>query len=503
VAAYYSSNNLGTPPTIGALAYSDVFLPPPTWELSSSPTTSGNGPLMASNILIEICQYGSPNLPMTSAPNAAFKAAMDSWHNLAQASGFKLGNYDYSLLHTDLWQQNPEFPVPLVYGTVDHANYLSSIGALEGGVQANVSSLPYNPWNFYAYPRIRQNMTLTAAQIENEFFTSYFKEASAHMLAYYQTMENWQVQNSVNMWDKGYNYSIMQGSFPNQILNTMYLDLQKAQSDAQSAPWFIKQRVANIAAGFQWILNQLNLQNSDLTNTTEYQTALNPNNAAKTLNLLYGVIPQYLAPGDNSAYINDGGGGACTSSTTGYTLSSHCTNTPPPSPSWGILGGDIYEPLYFSQAGTYHIAMQVKGNANSQFTVYLGPQNLGTITLPATPTLSTYTINASVPDGFGVQDLWMHNSGGSVTIYNITVSLATSGPSNLGDVNGAVDGNGNPVVSIVDAEETAQEAIGVDVPGFITANALVDNGTSVDINDAYLIAEYAVKKITTFPASSA
>jgi len=71
---------------------------------------------------------------------------------------------------------------------------------------------------------------------------------------------------------------------------------------------------------------------------------------------------------------------------------------------------------------------------------------------------------------------------------------------NCGDVNGALNGSGQPIVTIVDAELTAQEAIGIQVSGFNKTNALVDNGSSVDINDAFLIAEYAVGKITTFPA---
>jgi len=75
-----------------------------------------------------------------------------------------------------------------------------------------------------------------------------------------------------------------------------------------------------------------------------------------------------------------------------------------------------------------------------------------------------------------------------------------------GDVNGAVDGSGNPVVSIVDAELTAQVAVGIQLPAgtnFNTAAAEVDGLKTVDINDAFLIAEYAIKKISTFPAGPA
>jgi len=86
----------------------------------------------------------------------------------------------------------------------------------------------------------------------------------------------------------------------------------------------------------------------------------------------------------------------------------------------------------------------------------------------------------------------------SVT-QNSTGTLVVPGNIPYGDVNSAVDGSGNPIVTIEDAELTAQKAIGIQVQNFNTAAALVDGGSSVDINDAFLIAEYAIKKITSFP----
>jgi hypothetical protein len=68
-----------------------------------------------------------------------------------------------------------------------------------------------------------------------------------------------------------------------------------------------------------------------------------------------------------------------------------------------------------------------------------------------------------------------------------------------GDVNGALNSNGQAVVNIYDAELTAQKAIGLSVTGFIPANAEVDGSGTVNIYDAFLIAEYAVGLITKFP----
>jgi len=487
VALKVKAQNPGNPPIVGALAYSDVFLPPPSWEV----------PTLSNNIRVEICQYGSPNLPIASAPNAAFKQALDQWHSLASASGTLLGNYDYTLLHTDYWQPNPQLPVPMVAGIVDRADYLANMGALEGGSQASPSSFPYNPWNFYAYARVRQNTKLTASQIENEFFTSYFKEAATPMLAYYQTMENWQVQNNVDMHDYGYAESIMQGSFPNQILATMNGYLQQAQNDAKS--WIVQKRVADMATGFNWILTQRNLQVSNLTNTSNYQ-AVGQDNQPVSLSLQNGVVSlPYLNPNGNGGYIGNNGGGGCTGSLTGYGLSaSSC-----PGAKWSILGGVVYLPLYFVQSGTYQITFQAQGgvyNGSSQtppMTVYLGPQNLGTINVTATyPNTANYSLTANVPAGFGVQDLWVQDPNGfGVSIFNITITRTSSVQTNYGDV----DGNGS--VNIVDAEETAQESIGLTVPNFNSTAAEVDGTGKVDINDAYLIAEYAVGLITKFPVS--
>ncbi len=166
---------------------------------------------------VEVCLYGSPNLAMTAPANAGLKAALDGWHSACR----HLATYDYTLLHTDFEQQDPRMPVALVAGLLARSQYLAKDGALDGGSQANLTSLPYNPWNFYAYPRTRWNTNQTAVQIEQEFFNGYFREAGAPMLAYYQAMENYQFSNNVNLHYLGYCYNITPGSFPIGILATM------------------------------------------------------------------------------------------------------------------------------------------------------------------------------------------------------------------------------------------------------------------------------------------
>jgi flagellar hook assembly protein FlgD len=92
--------------------------------------------------------------------------------------------------------------------------------------------------------------------------------------------------------------------------------------------------------------------------------------------------------------------------------------------------------------------------------------------------------------------------GDSLLAYtNPVFPLGPGGSNNVayGDVNGALNNSGQPVVNINDAEMTAQETIGLNVPNFISANAEVDGTKTVDIYDAFLIAEYAIGLITKFP----
>ena len=187
---------------VGALAYADVFAPP------------ANITVFPTNVQVEVCLYGAPNLLMSDPANAGLKAALDGWHSKCS----RLATYDYALLHTDVQEPSPLLPVPLIAGLVDRAQYLGSIGALDGGCQANLLSLQYNPWNFYAYPRIRWNTNQTAGQLESEFFNGYFREAASPMLAYYQGLENYQVNNGINMHYAGCAYGIMPSSFPLNVL---------------------------------------------------------------------------------------------------------------------------------------------------------------------------------------------------------------------------------------------------------------------------------------------
>jgi hypothetical protein len=367
--AYYSFvtavanqvQQMGYAGLVGALAYADVFAPPA--NITNFPD----------NVQVEVCLYGAPNLLMSDPANAGMKAALDGWH----ATCSHLATYGYALLHTDYWEHDPRLPVPLVAGTVDQAQYLASIGALDGGCQASLGSLPYNPWNFYAWSRIRWNTNQTASQLETEFFKGYFREAAAPMLAYYQGLENYQVTNGINMHYMGYAYGITPGSFPLSVLYAMQTNL--AAAEQQATNWYVIARVADIQNGFNWVITNAGLAGVSLTNTAPYpMIGSTTNSYAVNLTNMVAFMPAYSVVG-NSLNLQPG----------------------PPVSWWFGYYGWIQETFNIVTAGTYNVAITAYGvNATNNWPtsyVYFGPNSGSMIVSNATD--STYNFTFTVPAG--------------------------------------------------------------------------------------------------------
>lgn len=353
---------MGSGALVGALAYADVFLPPET--ITTFPT----------NVQVEVCYYGAPNLLITDPANAGMKSALDGW----RSTGAHLATYDYALLHTDYWQTNPALPVPLVAGTVSRAQYAASSGAADGGCQANLGSLPSNPWNFYAYPRARWNTNQTAAQIEQEFFTGYFLEAAAPMLAYYQALESYQVTSGVNMHYAGYAYGITPNSFPILVLAAMQTNLSQAAQQATN--WYVQQRVANAAAGFGWVITNSpdNLVGVNLTNTSPYPV-LDPEPGPVSINLTNMIAPPNSVLGNNAYWQGFVPGG-----------------------DWWFGAVGMIRQLYFMTAGTYLVNVVASGVPSGTGTwptmnLYFGPA-WNQVAVTSTNS-ATYTFTNTIPAG--------------------------------------------------------------------------------------------------------
>ena len=239
---------------VGGLAYADYWYPPSI--LSELET----------NVVVEVASYGAPNLSMTGRWNTPVKTVWDQWASKAH----RLTTYDYALLHTDYYQTNSAMPVPLVYGILNRAHYLSSIGAINGGCQAEITSVPFNPWNFYAYPRVRWNTNQTVQGMLSDFFEAHFAEAADDMLAYYTAMEDYQVSADANAHLQGYAYGPTPNLFPISVLASMESHLESAESAATN--WTTINRVANTRAGFDFLITRYGLAGVDLTDKSAYDS---------------------------------------------------------------------------------------------------------------------------------------------------------------------------------------------------------------------------------------
>jgi hypothetical protein len=380
VAVANQVQQMGCGALVGALAYSDVCLPPTNMPgLAVFPT----------NVQVEVCLYGSPNLAMTAPQNAGMKAALDGWHGACS----HLATYDYALLHTDYYETDPRLPVALVAGLLAHSQYLDSIGALDGDCQANLSSLPYNPWNFYAYPRVRWNPNQTANQVEQEFFNGYFGEAAAPMLAYYQAIENYQFSNNVNMHYQGYAYDITPGSYPIGLLATMQTNVLAAENLATN--WWITRRVANVAAGFNWVITNSPdyLGGINLTNMSLYTVLGATLNSPITLNLST-MIKSTIAIGNNATWSSGNS-------------------------DWFLGSPGQVQQTYNITGGTYTVSITATGTPSGStwptMNVYLGPI-LTTLKINSTAK-TVYSITVTVPPG--VADLVISNPNDNPGYFNM------------------------------------------------------------------------------------
>ncbi len=217
-----------------ALAYANVFAPPR--KIDTFPE----------NVVVDVCAYGHINLPPDSPRNAKMKSYIEEWAKKCT----RLESYGYTLLNEDdkAWPM----PLPLVTATVGWAKLQNKLNALPGGTQGSPEMIKYCPWNFYAFPRVHWNVDTDANAMLKEFFTCYFLESGEAMLSYYKAAEDYQISNNVSLYGGGYTYRLTTGAFPFHVLQEMSRHLKKAEADAVG--WVVKQRVADMRKGFEWLV---------------------------------------------------------------------------------------------------------------------------------------------------------------------------------------------------------------------------------------------------------
>ncbi|MBF0244587.1 MAG: DUF4838 domain-containing protein [Planctomycetes bacterium] len=222
--------------TIFALAYANVFAPPR--KIDHFPD----------NVVVQVCSYWHKNLPPEAPKNARMKSYLDDWAKKCS----KLESYGYELLNEQ--PKTWPMPLPLVTATVGWAKRLYKLSALPGGTQGSPEMIQYCPWNFYAYPRVRWDISTDADAILREFFSCYFRKAGDSMLSYYKAAEDYQIRNDASLNGGGYTYSLSPGTFPYDLLRDMSVHLARAEKKAQG--WVEKRRMATMREGFNWLIEK-------------------------------------------------------------------------------------------------------------------------------------------------------------------------------------------------------------------------------------------------------
>ena len=198
------------------------------------------------NTTVQVCIYGQRNLPLTAPANAPTRAYLEAW----ATRGVPLSHWDYLLIHAE-WRALP-MPAPMVTAIVDREKYLARLGMLNGLTQADRGSLSHNPWNYYAYARMLWDASLTADTILDEFFTAYYQEARAPMLAYYKALEAHLIRNSVSLEDFGYDLGPNPGMFTPELAAELQGQIGKARAAASA--WYVRARVERAAQDLEWAI---------------------------------------------------------------------------------------------------------------------------------------------------------------------------------------------------------------------------------------------------------
>ena len=325
---------------IFALAYADLLEPPR--KLARLPD----------NVTVEICALGAPELPMSSPLNEPLRTCIQQWH----AKCASLEHYEYAILNES--KVSTVMPVPLVSAMVDHARFYRSIGAVNGGTQADSQSIGYSPWNQYAYPRLMRDPDLTAKDLLNEFFTGYFREASEPMLAYYRTLEDHLIHDDASLRPPSddhsgvFAYGVKPGSFPYGVLVKMRAYLQVAEKHASS--WIVADRVARIREGFDWVMTESAYTPADLDDPSAFES-VPADGTSVTLDLTKVKLhKQWVEPRKQG----------------GWMFASH-----------GTLGVD----MRINTPGEYVVTMTVKGerdgNLDPLMNVYIDSHHAGRVTV--------------------------------------------------------------------------------------------------------------------------
>ncbi len=380
---------------VGAMAYANTHLPPPA--LTRLP----------SNVLVDVVLYGARNLPLSAPPNAALRGRLEEW--VARAAARR--HYDYDLIHRE--SAALPLPVPLVHALADRARFHHARDMLAGGTQADLPSLRFNPWNYYAYPRFHWNVSNTADRVLDEFCTGYFAEAAGPLRDYYTTLERFLVANHVSLQAQGVDYGLRAGAARIALLRRLQQHLGRGETNATY--WLTRRRVAAVREGFDWMLGQRSLTAADLASDAAFPTV----SAGDTVI----IHPQ-------TARIRTAGQAVAG----GWSLF-----------SWAEVGDYVH----FPAAGAYEIRIPVGGGSATsrcELVLRVGALEYGPFAVDHAAT-ETYVFRIDLPAGVREVAAANPQPGGPFTVGDLTVAAGPS-PALAGTRVFELTPDGNPAARI-------------------------------------------------------
>jgi hypothetical protein len=109
-------------------------------------------------------------------------------------------------------------PVPMISAIADRARFYDRNHMLAGGTQADLDTLPYNPWNYYAYPRFHWNVDLDPPTRVRGILHRLLPGSRRPHADYYTTVERFLIANHVSLQARGYDYGLRVGAYPINVL---------------------------------------------------------------------------------------------------------------------------------------------------------------------------------------------------------------------------------------------------------------------------------------------
>lgn len=237
---------------IRALAYADAHAPPRRIDR------------MPDNVIVELVQYGSRNLPFSSPANEAMRACTEQWAGKAA----HLETYEYALIEGEWWRETVGMPIPAVTAIAGRSKFLHRSGVWNGGTQGWIHSLPTSPWNWFAYPQMLWDVTRTPDRLLGDFFNAYYREAAGPMLDYYRTYEAHLIVNDVDLQNFGYDQGPNPDAFPPEIVTALRGHLDRAAAAATT--WFVKPRVAQARRDLEWAIPASLRRSIDVKTARQY-----------------------------------------------------------------------------------------------------------------------------------------------------------------------------------------------------------------------------------------